>query len=543
MSAFTIQGEKQALKSIQQGRFVLNSNEKKSSFRLTETSAAYQFEKRTRPEAFTKKREVLPAISFDFVRYQNKIIPLNRKLNLTKHPHWDYFVGVGNIWQEIDDGKFSRIAIPFTLVEKNQNCTHNGALSFLVDTEGRTSQFYYQISSETCLYFKIDMWGKGRVDYQLTKLGDINLSVEYYKKTLTSQIPKQPIINLQKKEELIQLEKISLADKIKPIDMSAYGVLYNGIHYVSRCQTRNGEYPFCDQLILPSYSTAKSIFAGIGLFYLVKTYPTIFEEKVSDWVEECQGDTWRNVTFAHLLNMTTGNYQYIGHSVDESAEHSQQFFKATSHHEKITYSCQQFSRNSTPGKVFTYHSSDTYILGSALNNFILAQQKFKETNQSNTVFEQVFIKKLWPHLLLSQVAYSTLKTVGNYQQAFTGYGMFFTQEDIAKLINFLINEQNRKGELLNESHLKSALQHFPSEKDMATQYQTIHYLDGFWRQNITKLLSCEKETWLPFMSGYGGIAIVFAKPNLQYYYFSDSDQHNWLSTIKELNKIIPLCRS
>ena len=48
---------------------------------------------------------------------------------------------------------------PFALVEINANCVHNGVLGFLYRADGRISKAAYQVSSETCAYFKADLWG------------------------------------------------------------------------------------------------------------------------------------------------------------------------------------------------------------------------------------------------------------------------------------------------------------------------------------------------------------------------------------------------
>ncbi len=542
MSVFTPTGKVKAIESSLQGNLTFSPIKALSHLNLTDESEVHKFELRTRPQAFSVNRKFLPELSIDFVLSDQAIIPTKRHLQASEHPHWDYFVGVGEIWNEADDGDKARISLPFALVEKNQNCIHNGSISFLIDEKGKTSNFYYQISSETCLYYKVDMWGKGRVDYHAKPIANPNQIIENYRFTKQQNIKTKPLSDLKKQYPTIEIEKLALANTIKKKDMSSFGVILNGDHYVSGCMTRYGVYPFCSQMVLPSYSTAKSIFAGLAMFYLAKNDNDIFKQQVSDWVDECQGDNWQGVTFGHLLNMSTGNYQAIGHSVDEAAEHSQIFFKAKTHQQKINYSCQYFNQKSQPGTTFVYHTSDTYILGTALNNYLKAQSIKNEYQGTVDIFEQVFSDKLWPQLSLSAVAYSSRRTTDRKRQPFAGYGLFFTRDDIAKLISFLIKEQSGQSKLLKPTPLLSALQRHPSTDDMTTQYDFIHYNKGFWKQNVTQLLSCKKTTWLPYMLGYGGIAIVLATSNIQYYYVSDSDQYIWREAIKELDKITPLCR-
>lgn len=513
-----------------------------SHLAVVEQSEVYQFERRTRPEAFTPARAFLPEISINVVQSGQHIIPVKRDLQLTEHAHWDYIVGVGDIWQEAADSDYSRVSMPFALVEKNQNCVHNGVLSFLVNEHSETTDFYYQISSETCLYYKADMWGKGNVAYSQKNIENGPEVVDKYLIEQKNRFPVKPLSQLKQQFPAINLDNIALAKSIRTQDLSSVAVVLNGQQYVADCMTRFGLYPFCAQLVLPSYSTAKSIFAGIAMVYLEQRYPAIFEQRVSEWITQCDSEKWRDVTFAHLLNMSTGNYHAIGHAVDEGAEHSQLFFKAKTHKQKLQYSCEQFEHQQPPGTAFVYHTSDTYLLGSALNEYLKAQLKKQHKPATTIVFEHVFVNQLWPLLQLSPVAFSTRKTADARQQAFTGYGLFFTRDDIAKIAHYLMNTQSRPGKHLHSKRLQKMLKHSLTGDELSTQYEFIRYHNGFWKQNITDALGCENDTWLPYMMGYGGIAIILINQNMQYYYFSDSDQYSWRDAIKELDKITPLCR-
>jgi hypothetical protein len=542
LNAMTVPEQPNPSKLRLQGSLTFSPKLGLSHLVIVDESDAYHFERKTRPDAFTSARGFLPDLSMDFVQSGQNIIPVNRALQLSEHAHWDYILGVGDIWQEQDDEGYSRISMPFTLVEKNQNCVHNGALSFLVNEQGETTDFYYQISSETCLYYKVNMWGEGQVTFTENNIVGANKVVDEYRIEQTNRLPTEPLSYLKQQYPDINLDNITLSNSISALDLSSVGVILNGQHYVSDCVTRFGPYPFCSQLVLPSYSTAKSIFAGIAMLYLEQTYPTIFQQNISDWIKECNQEKWQGVTFAHLLNMSTGNYQSTEHSVDEGAPHSQIFFKAKTHQEKLNYSCGQFAHQMPAGNTFVYHTSDTYLLGSALNYFLNAQLKKIDPEATTTVFEYVFKEKLWPLLQLSPVAFTPQKTADEVQQAFTGYGLFFMRDDIAKLTHFLMAQTNHEDGYLFSQRFHTTLQRSLTGDELNTQYSFIRYTNSFWKQNISDYLGCENATWLPYMSGYGGIAIVLVKHNIQYYYFSDSNQHNWREAIKELNKITPLCR-
>ena len=102
-----------------------------------------------------------PAFRIQLVQYGSFIIPVAQGLIFTGNPAWNYIVGPGRVWRETGDGGYTRAALPFALVQRNQNCTHNGVLSFLFSTKKnpRVSRVFYQITQETCYPMKFDMWG------------------------------------------------------------------------------------------------------------------------------------------------------------------------------------------------------------------------------------------------------------------------------------------------------------------------------------------------------------------------------------------------
>ena len=250
----------------------------------------------------TDGRQNFPIIAFDWVQNDSgEIIPTVRHLVISDNPYWDYILGVGNVWPDNSSVESNRVSMPFTLVEKNENCTHNGVLIF--DNQAAEAQAYFQISSETCAYFKADFWGRGNVTNSPLQNANSQALVTAYAKEKSKRIKTKPIATIAEHAETIQAEKLSLPKGIKPNDMTVYGLLLGDEHYVSECQTRAGSYPFCEQLVLPSYSTAKSLFAAVTMFYLEQQYGDVFSQKINSWVEQCNGDKWDEVTFANFQSM------------------------------------------------------------------------------------------------------------------------------------------------------------------------------------------------------------------------------------------------
>ena len=77
----------------------------------------------------------------------------NKGIIETKHKYWDITFSDGRSWSE-DLNTY--VAIPFAILQKNANCTHNGILLFSIDKNINSSNAILQISSETCAYFQFN---------------------------------------------------------------------------------------------------------------------------------------------------------------------------------------------------------------------------------------------------------------------------------------------------------------------------------------------------------------------------------------------------
>lgn len=284
--------------------------------------------------------------------------------------------------------------------------------------------------------------------------------------------------------------------------------------------------------------------------HLAKRFPEVLTAKVSDYVPECQSENWQGVEFQHLLNMTSGLYQDSSELNDEVATHSLEFFAAKDHRRKIEYACDYFDKRQKPGERFIYRTADTYILVTGLQNFI--QRKLGPTAQLTSEI-------LWPIFTamgLSQTAFSTLQTQDQRAQAFGGFGLFFKVTDVVLLSRFVAEQMSPTTfntrlfhtALLDTLKINKTAK-IPKSKaaktymsGMKTQNPNMRYHNGFWLKNVGSLLECEHDTWLPFMSGYGGITIVLIDPYRQYFYFSDSGVYDWRSAIQSIHHKQSVCQ-
>ncbi len=109
----------------------------------------------------------LPSFSFQFVQNGSYLIPVQQGLVITGSTAWNYILGPGRVWQETSDNGYMRASFPFALVERNQNCVHNGEMTFLFNNSKKPniSNVRYQVTQETCLYFKLNLWGQLSATY------------------------------------------------------------------------------------------------------------------------------------------------------------------------------------------------------------------------------------------------------------------------------------------------------------------------------------------------------------------------------------------
>lgn len=482
----------------------------------------------------------LPPMSIPLVQNGSHLVPAVRGLQFTGSPHWNLAVGAGRAWNENGDGGQSRAALPFALIERNANCVHNGVLTFLF-TDSAVSKVRYQVTSETCEYFQFDMWGQVGASYTpggITAADDIRSA---YAAEVADRIPTKPIAALATDHPGAGVNLSAFGGGITASALSTYGFLYEGVNYVGSCPTRQGAYPFCGQLLLPSYSTAKSAFGGIALLRLAQKYgPTVASELLQDHVGETVGKTaWNGVTIQHALNMATGNYDSAEFERDESEAKMFDFFLAESYADKMSVAL-SFPRKSAPGSVWTYHTSDTFLATRAMDDVLK-----DHAGAGADLFAMLSDEVLKP-AKVGPDALTTLRTANSATGVpFGGYGMFWTQDDIAKVAKLLTVDDGAAGgtQLLHPGLLDATMQRDPANRGITTTGTTpFRYNNAFWARDFG---AADNPAYtspfsVPFMSGFGGISVVLMPNGSTYYVFSDNNEFAWSSAVAESNKLAPM---
>jgi hypothetical protein len=484
-------------------------------------------------------RKHLPEFSFEFVQNGSHLIPVNQGLSITGHQYWNYIIGPGRAWSETTDNGWSRASFPFALVQRNSNCTHNGVMTFLFNNSS-VSNVRYQVTQETCVYYKINMWGQLSAAYTPYAVTNAAAYKNNHATEVANRLPTKPISDLAVDYPSSGVNVSVFGSGVTAAHMTTYGVVFNGVNYISGCGTRYGQYAYCTSMRLPSYSTAKSAMASMSLMRLGQKYGVgVYNLLIKDYVPEYSGSSgsWTSVTFNHTVDMATGNYTSSGYEVDEAGTNMSNFFLAEPYSTKMGYAM-NFPAKVAPGTLWVYHSSDSFILGRAMQNYLNAQGGGSDI--FNMLRDEVFVP-----LKLSAGTMTSLRTDNSVTgQAFAGYGLFWTQDDIAK-VALLLNNQNgviNGSQILQADMLADSMQDDASDRGVNTTGSPVFkYNNGFWAKEFTTTDGYTCSFYTPFMSGYGGITVVLMPNGATYYYFSDNEEYSWNSSVNEANKLAPYC--
>ena len=482
----------------------------------------------------TSLRE-LPTIEVELIsRAEDRLlIPSWRGLRaLGSSSKWWAMIGEGHIWHERSDGGYSRAALPFTLIQPHANCSFHGTLMFLYDYDEnesdpskalRVEDAYYQISQETCLYLKLDMWGWLAVEASPTNIerSERRELIGAYLTQFSERPEAAPIEDLG----ALGIEPQRLGESLTQTHITLQGVYWDGKHYHSGCQTREGALPFCDEITLPSYSTAKSAVAGMAYLALAKKNGLDANVTLGEHIQDVPA-SWQDVTLGELLSMTSGHYDSTMYMADEDGARMADFFLATEDQAKtdaaLAFPPQQ-------GKPWVYHSSDTFLA------FRLMQSWLGEDLYA-WLIEQVFAP-----LELSDATRDGLRTIGGASQHFGSHGSWWLPSDIVLLAKMLQEHASGgRDDLLDAARVQRALQRTAAPHGVLAG-EGLYYHRGFWALEVTRAQGFPCDRRIPFMSGFGGITVVMLPNGAIYYVFSDNAEFSWLESVRELAKLGDFC--
>ena len=81
-----------------------------------------------------------------------------------------------------------------------------------------------------------------------------------------------------------------------------------GVIYLRPCETRYGDFPYCEEMRHDVFSITKSLGALVSMLHLAEKYgDDVFDLKIKKYLPvTADHDGWDDVTFADALNMATG---------------------------------------------------------------------------------------------------------------------------------------------------------------------------------------------------------------------------------------------
>ncbi len=477
----------------------------------------------------------LPPFDFEFVQHGSHLIPTRQGLIYTGHHFFNLIVGPGRAWQENGDQGMTRATFPFTLVQRNQNCTFNGVMAFLFN-ERAVSQVRYQVTQETCPYFKIDLWGQLQAEYKPRKVSKAAEIIQQHNAEVENRQRVKPIEALAADFPNDGINLAAFLEGHVPEEVTAYGVIVDSVHYLGGCRTRYGQYAYCNQMRMASFSTAKSAFAGLALMRLGQKYgPLFYTLPVKDFVPEVKkaaGD-WSDVRIYHTLDMRTGMFYTQD---DENSAAMDAFLNSESFQDRLAAAI-NYPRSADPGLQFVYKTSDTFIGVLAMDRFYKKQEGGK-ADIFNLVRDDIY-----KPLHLSAGMMTTLRTDNRDSGVpLGGLGLFWSPDDVAKMTLFLnIDYGTIKGKPVLDPQKMDEI--FHRKRGRIDPDNRNWYKNGFWirefKQEEHPEYGCS--FWVPHMSGFGGITIGMLPNRTSFYIFTDTYQDEWDSFVRELSKIYPVC--
>jgi hypothetical protein len=478
----------------------------------------------------------LPPFDFDFVQQEGYLVPVQRGQIITDHPSWNIHLEPGRVWSESGDQGYSRASFPFALTWKGSNAVLNGTMTFLFN-DREVSKVWYQTTQETTISTSLDMWGLVDAVYHPGEVEDSELIKSAFSTEMEARFPTKPIESLVEDYPGVDLE--SFGAGLSPDHLTWFGFLINGVQYLGGCQTRYGTYPYCESMRIPSYSTAKSAFASLGLMRLNQKYNLDASSLlIKDYLAEAAvspGD-WEMVSFDHALDMATGNFHTSQRMADEEQFDSDPFWLEDYYTERIQAAF-NWPNGAPPGSEWVYRTSDTFILTAAMQSYLRSVE-----GEDADIFQFV-VDEIYRPLDLGPGVYSTVRTKDDNWGGCPvgGYGLWWVPDDLAKLSTFLNNDQGKidGNQILDPDQLRAALQQNSQDRGVVRDGDG-RYNNAFWADEYTSL-DGKCRFWVPHMYGYSGIVVALIPNGTAYYYASDNQEFTTAQAIQASAELIPVC--
>jgi len=482
-----------------------------------------------------------PAVAIDFFTDGAHLVPVVR--GIVGSPG-AVIVSPGRVWSEPGDLGMSRASFPFVIVNEFNNGTRNGLATFVFD-DTRVSSLRFQIVQETMAWERYDYWGQASMIYTPHAIADETAVRARLAEELRRQAPIRPWSALPAAVHGPLLDGID--GEVATDDVSASGLVVDGVAYVRGCNTRYGAYPYCREMRHGVFSVTKSLGAAVALLRLAQKYgDAVFDAKIKDYVTvTASHDGWEQVTFADLLGMAAGigelspQRQPNDPAADENKPRMFAWMAKRSAKEKLDAGFAYPKYPWAPGEVFRYNSVHTFILAAAMDAYLK-----RHAGPNAQLWDMVVREVFEPIGIFHAPMMHTLEPDGSRGIPLLAYGLYPTIDDVTKLTTLLQSDGRHEGrQLLSATKLAEALYRTNANSGLpnGSSYRAgeARYHLSFWSVPYRTTTGCFFQ--IPYMSGYGGNLIVLLPNRVSAFRFADAMSYDVEGVILAGEAVRPLC--
>ncbi|MFQ6007153.1 MAG: serine hydrolase [Woeseia sp.] len=481
----------------------------------------------------TTGRVFFPAIAVQYISVGDVLLPLERDvIRRGTAGAWDIILSPGKIWSESNDQGLSRASFPFTFVTNQWNEAHNGVATFLFDAVS-VSNVQYQVTQETAVWNKADMWGITSASYSPEVIGN------------AAQIEQDFLNEVGARVEVKDWSAIGVdypgADlsqftrNIPATDISASGILVDNTLYFRAANTRFGAYPYPLEMRHGVFSVTKSAQAALTMLRLAQKYgEQVFDLFVTDYLNvTATHGGWNGVTFGHLLSMVAGigdrfpdpNAQVtFADENDSSSQIWAAVWNSFARADKLAAAFRYGDYPWAPGQIVRYNTAHTFILGAAMHSFYEAME-----GPNANVWQMMRDEVYGP---IGIQALPTIQTVDDEPIPIYGFGLFLNAYDTARVSQLLSNDGVYNGQQIlhrvrtRQSMYKTTDMGFNTYASVPIvgSSQNARYLNSFWSFELVGPSTCTAR--IPYMWGFGGNFVVILQNGISAFRYADGDVHD-----------------
>ena len=478
----------------------------------------------------------LPAFTIAVFTHGGHIVPVMRDMI----PGAAVILSPGRVWSEPGDGGLSRASFAFTVNHELYTGTHNGLATFVFD-ETRVSSMAVQIVQETAPWAKLDAVGRVPVTYRLGAIADEAALRADFDQELARQMPIRPWSALPGSVALAAFD-----GDTKPEDISANGLVMDGVLYLRPCHTRYGPFPYCREMRHSVFSVTKSMAGAVALLRLAQKYgDAVFDEKITDYLPAgTSAPGWQGVTFAHALSMATGigDEKPVREPNDPMADENKPkmfgWVNRRTAQEKLEGALSYGKYPWNPGEVLRYNTTQTYVLAFAMDAYLK-----RRAGPNAHLWDMVRNEVYRPIGIHHAPKMHTLEKDGSHGVPLLGYGLFPTVDDVAKVATLLQNGGRHDGvQILSAGKLAEALFRGPDVGLPFTgtnRYGRPRYHLSFWSVPYRTASGCAFH--VPYMSGFGGNIVALLPNGVSVFRFADAYNFDVDSMITAGESLKPFC--